>query len=42
MIVHLTMNDLTNDITGDDADQASDRAFSTNEIPASKVAENFV
>ena len=42
MIVYLATGDLTNDIIGDDADQAHNRAFSTNAIPASKVAESFL
>lgn len=34
------MGDLTNGIIGDDADQAQNRAFSTNVISASKVTES--
>ena len=41
MIGHLTIVDLTNDVIGGDADQAQDRAFSTNVLPASKVFENL-
>jgi len=41
MIVHLTISDLTNDIIGDHADQAHNRAFSTNAIPAFKVAKSL-
>jgi hypothetical protein len=33
---HLAISDLTNDIIGDDVDQAQNRAFSTNVIWASK------
>ncbi len=42
MIVGLATNDLTNDITGDDADQALNRAFSTNGFPAFKVVESLL
>jgi hypothetical protein len=37
MIANLTIGNLTNDIIGDDADQAHNRAFSTNAFPASKA-----
>jgi len=40
MIANLTMSNLTNDIIGDDADQAHNRAFSTNAFPVSKAFEN--
>ncbi len=42
MIVGLTTNDLTNDVIGDDADQAHNRAFSTNAFPAFKVVESLL
>jgi hypothetical protein len=41
MITNLAIGDLTNDIIGDDADQAHNRAFSTNAIPASKAIESL-
>jgi len=41
MIIHLTIRDLTNDTIGDHADQAHNRAFSTNAFPAFKVTENL-
>jgi hypothetical protein len=41
MIANLEIGDLTNDVIGDDADQAHNRAFSTNVLPASKVAESL-
>ena len=37
MIAGLAASDLTNDLIGDDADQAHNRAFSTNAFPALKV-----
>lgn len=37
MIANLAIGDLTNDVIGDDADQAHNRAFSTNVLPALKV-----
>ena len=42
MITHLAMSDLTNDVIGDNADQANKRAFSTNVIPALKVFDNLL
>ena len=42
MIGNLTIVDLTNDVIDDDADQAFNRAFSTNVCPAFKVVESLL
>ena len=41
MIIRLLTNNLTNDIIGSYADQAYNRAFSTNATPAFKVERNL-
>ena len=41
MIGNLRIVDLTNDVIGDDADQAHNRAFSTKAFPAFKVVESL-
>lgn len=38
----MIVTDLTNDITGNNADQAQERAFSTNEYTASKLKSSLV
>jgi len=42
MIADLAINDLTNDIIGDDADQAIQRAFSTSVTSALKVVKSLL
>jgi len=42
MIGNRTIVDLTNDVIDDDADQAHNRAFSTNAIPAFEVVGNLL
>ncbi len=42
MIANLAISDLTNDIIGDDADQAFERAFSTSVNSALKVVKSLL